>query len=131
MTFTLYVTTFVTPIRKLAQFAELYMQGTAGFERFLELMRTEPTLNDRKDAKSLTNVKGRVEYRHVSFNYDKADVLHDVSITVEPGKTLALIGPSGGGKTTMSQLLMRFYDVNSGAVLVDGNDVRDLTQSSR
>ena len=130
MTFTLYVTTFVTPIRKLAQFAELYMQGTAGFERFLELMRTEPTLNDRKDAKSLTNVKGRVEYRHVSFNYDKADVLHDVSITVEPGKTLALIGPSGGGKTTMSQLLMRFYDVNSGAVLVDGNDVRDLTQAS-
>lgn len=100
VTFTLYVTTFVTPIRKLAQFAELYMQGTAGFERFLELMRTEPTLNDRKDAKSLTNVKGRVEYRHVSFNYDKADVLHDVSITVEPGKTLALIGPSGGGKTT-------------------------------
>ena len=93
-------------------------------------MRTEPTLNDRKDAKSLTNVKGRVEYRHVSFNYDKADVLHDVSITVEPGKTLALIGPSGGGKTTMSQLLMRFYDVNSGAVLVDGNDVRDLTQAS-
>lgn len=130
VTFTLYVTTFVTPIRKLAQFAELYMQGTAGFERFLELMRTEPTLNDRKDAKSLTNVKGRVEYRHVSFNYDKADVLHDVSITVEPGKTLALIGPSGGGKTTMSQLLMRFYDVNSGAVLVDGNDVRDLTQAS-
>lgn len=130
VTFTLYVTTFVTPIRKLAQFAELYMQGTAGFERFLELMRTEPTLNDKKDAKSLTNVKGRVEYRHVSFNYDKADVLHDVSITVEPGKTLALIGPSGGGKTTMSQLLMRFYDVNSGAVLVDGNDVRDLTQAS-
>ena len=130
VTFTLYVTTFVTPVRKLAQFAELYMQGSAGFERFLELMRTEPTLNDRKNAKRLTNVKGRIEYKNVSFSYDKAEVLHNVSVTVEPGKTLALIGPSGGGKTTMSQLLMRFYDVNDGAVLVDGCDVRDLTQES-
>ena len=130
VTFTLYVSTFVTPIRKLAQFAELYMQGSAGFERFLELMRTEPTLKDSENAQDLTNVKGRIEYKNVSFTYDKAEVLHNVSITVEPGKTLALIGPSGGGKTTMSQLLMRFYDVNGGAVLVDGKDVRGLTQAS-
>ena len=130
VTFTLYVSTFVTPIRKLAQFAELYMQGSARFERFLELMRTEPTLKDSENAQDLTNVKGRIEYKNVSFTYDKAEVLHNVSITVEPGKTLALIGPSGGGKTTMSQLLMRFYDVNGGAVLVDGKDVRGLTQAS-
>ena len=93
-------------------------------------MRTEPTLKDSENAQDLTNVKGRIEYKNVSFTYDKAEVLHNVSITVEPGKTLALIGPSGGGKTTMSQLLMRFYDVNGGAVLVDGKDVRSLTQAS-
>ena len=132
MTFTLYVSTFVTPVRKLAQFSEVYMQGTAGFSRFLELMRTEPTIKDAPDAKELKDVKGAVEYRGVGFRYgeDKPWVLRDIDLKVAPGEKLAVVGPSGGGKTTLCQLLERFYDVSEGAVLVDGQDVRSVTQES-
>ena len=132
MTFTLYVSTFVTPVRKLAQFSEIYMQGTAGFSRFLELMRTEPTIKDAPDAKELKDVKGAVEYRGVGFRYseDKPWVLRDIDLKVAPGEKLAVVGPSGGGKTTLCQLLERFYDVSEGAVLVDGQDVRSVTQES-
>ena len=132
MTFTLYVSTFVTPVRKLAQFSEVYMQGTAGFSRFLELMRTEPTIKDAPDAKELKDVKGAVEYRGVGFRYseDKPWVLRDIDLKVAPGEKLAVVGPSGGGKTTLCQLLERFYDVTEGAVLVDGQDVRSVTQES-
>ena len=132
MTFTLYVSTFVTPVRKLAQFSEVYMQGTAGFSRFLELMRTEPAIKDAPDAKELKDVKGAVEYRGVGFRYseDKPWVLRDIDLKVAPGEKLAVVGPSGGGKTTLCQLLERFYDVSEGAVLVDGQDVRSVTQES-
>ena len=132
MTFTLYVSTFVTPVRKLAQFSEVYMQGTAGFSRFLELMRTEPTIKDAPDAKELKDVKGAVEYRGVGFRYgeDKPWVLRGIDLKVAPGEKLAVVGPSGGGKTTLCQLLERFYDVSEGAVLVDGQDVRSVTQES-
>lgn len=130
ITFTLYVSTFINPVRKLAQFAEIYMQGTAGFERFIEIMRTEPTVKDAPDAAELSEVRGSIELKNVSFTYDAAEVLHNVSLRVEPGKTLALIGPSGGGKTTISQIIMRFYDVESGAVELDGYDVRSITQAS-
>ena len=132
MTFTLYVSTFVTPVRKLAQFSEVYMQGTAGFSRFLELMRTEPTIKDAPDARELKDVKGAVEYRGVGFRYseDKPWVLRDIDLKVAPGEKLAVVGPSGGGKTTLCQLLERFYDVTEGAVLVDGQDVRSVTQES-
>ena len=132
MTFTLYVSTFVTPVRKLSQFSEVYMQGTAGFSRFLELMRTEPTIKDAPDAKELKDVKGAVEYRGVGFRYgeDKPWVLRDIDLKVAPGEKLAVVGPSGGGKTTLCQLLERFYDVSEGAVLVDGQDVRSVTQES-
>ena len=132
MTFTLYVSTFVTPVRKLAQFSEVYMQGTAGFSRFLELMRTEPAIKDAPDAKELKDVKGAVEYRGVGFRYseDKPWVLRDIDLKVAPGEKLAVVGPSGGGKTTLCQLLERFYDVTEGAVLVDGQDVRSVTQES-
>ena len=132
MTFTLYVSTFVTPVRKLSQFSEVYMQGTAGFSRFLELMRTEPTIKDAPDAKELKDVKGAVEYRGVGFRYgeDKPWVLRDIDLKVAPGEKLAVVGPSGGGKTTLCQLLERFYDVTEGAVLVDGQDVRSVTQES-
>ena len=126
ITFTLYVTTFVTPVRKLAQFAEIYMQGTAGFERFLELMRTEPSITDAENAAELTDVRGGIEFENVCFSYDETPVLHDISIKLEPGKCLALIGPSGGGKTTMCQLLMRFYEAESGRITVDGKDIRSL-----
>ena len=130
ITFTLYVSTFINPVRKLAQFAEIYMQGTAGFERFLEIMRTEPEIRDAPDAEDIGQVKGDIALEHVSFTYDSVEVLHDVSLRAEAGRTLALIGPSGGGKTTVSQLIMRFYDVTDGAVTVDGRDVRGLTQAS-
>ena len=131
MTFTLYVSTFTTPVRKLAMFAEQYMQGSAGFERFLEIMRTEPVVKDLPDAVEMGPVEGRVEYRDVSFAYDNGvPVLSHIDLTVEPGKTLAVVGPSGGGKTTLCQLLPRLYDVTDGAVLVDGEDVRRFTQSS-
>ena len=130
ITFTLYVTTFVTPVRKLAQFAEIYMQGAAGFERFLELMRTEPSITDAENAEELTDVRGGIEFKNVCFSYDEVPVLHDISIKLEPGKCLALIGPSGGGKTTMCQLLMRFYEADSGEITVDGRDIRGLTQAS-
>ncbi len=130
ITFTLYVSTFVTPVRKLAQFAEMYMQGTAGFSRFLELMRTEPDIKDAPDAENLDGVKGDIEFKNVNFSYDEVPVLHDISLSLEHGKCLALIGPSGGGKTTMCQLLMRFYDIDGGEITVDGKDIRSLTQSS-
>ncbi len=130
ITFTLYVSTFISPVRKLAQFAEIYMQGTAGFERFLEIMRTEPEIKDAPDAGDIGQVHGDIALEHVSFTYDSVEVLHDVSLRADAGSTLALIGPSGGGKTTVSQLIMRFYDVSDGRVTVDGTDVRSVTQAS-
>ena len=129
--FSLYVTTFTNPIRKLIAFVEQYQTGSAGFLRFLEIMRAEPAVKDAPDAAELGNVRGDVEYRNVSFHYDNGvEVLRDVDLHIAPGETLALVGPSGSGKTTLSQLLPRFYDVTGGAVLVDGQDVRSVTQAS-
>ena len=131
VTFSLYVSTFISPIRRLTQFSEQYMNGSAGFTRFLELMRTEPTIKDRPGAMELGNVEGRVDYEHVSFDYGNGvPVLKDIDLHIEPGQCLAVVGPSGGGKTTLCQLLPRFYDVCAGSVKVDGVDVRDVTQSS-
>ncbi len=131
VTFSLYVSTFISPIRKLAQFSEQYMNGSAGFTRFMELMQTQPTVKDKADAIELENVTGRVDYEDVSFDYGNGvEVLKDIDLHIEPGKCLAVVGPSGGGKTTLCQLLPRFYDVCSGSVKVDGIDVRDIKQSS-
>ena len=131
ITFTLYVSAFITPVRKLAQFAEIYMQGSAGFSRFLEVMRTEPEVKDAPDAKNLENVKGDIVYDNVSFDYGNGvPVLKDIDLHILPGQCLAVVGPSGGGKTTLCQLLPRFYDVCEGSVKVDGRDVREFTQSS-
>ena len=131
VTFSLYVSTFVTPVKKLAQFAEVYMQGTAGFSRFLEVMRTEPAIKDAPDARELENVRGDIEYKNVSFAYaNGVPVLKNIDLHIAPGECLAVVGPSGGGKTTLCQLLPRFYDVTAGAVLVDGQDVRSVTQDS-
>ena len=131
ITFSLYISVFISPIRRLTQFSEIYMQGMAGFGRFLEIMNTEPAVTDAPDAKELKNVRGEVEYRDVCFSYGNGvEVLKNVSFRVPPGGSLALVGPSGGGKTTLCSLLPRFYDVTGGAVLVDGQDVRTLTQES-
>ena len=131
LTFTLYITTFVNPIRKLANFAEMFANGTAGLERFVEIMRTEPALDDAPDAAELAKVDGTIDVDHVSFAYEgELDVLHDVSLHVDPGETIAVVGPSGGGKSTLCQLIPRFYDVTDGAIRVDGQDVRAVTQQS-
>ena len=131
ITFSLYITTFVNPIRRLSQFSEQYMQGMAGFSRFLQVMNTKPDITDAPDARELGAVRGEVEYRDVSFAYYNGRViLRNINLNLKPGESLALVGPSGGGKTTLSNLLPRFYDVTEGAVLVDGQDVRGVTQQS-
>ena len=131
LTFTLYVSAFISPIRKLVQFMEVYAQGSAGFDRFVELMRANPEIQDAPDAKVLSDVKGEIRFDHVSFSYKSGiPVLNDINLTITPGETFALVGSTGGGKTTICHLIPRFYDVTSGAVLVDGQDVRTLTQES-
>ena len=131
ITFSLYITTFVNPVRRLANFTEMFANGTAGFSRFLEIMRTEPRLKDKPDAIELSHVEGRIDVENVTFAYEQElDVLHGVTLHVTPGETIAVVGPSGGGKSTLCQLVPRFYDVTTGAVLIDGHDVRDITQRS-
>ncbi len=134
ITFSLYITTFINPVRKLANFSEIFARGFAGVERFVALMRVEPALRDAPDAKDLTDCRGEIDVDHVSFSYDteeKADgVLHDVSVHIAPGEAVAIVGPSGGGKSTLCQLIPRFYEVSGGAIRIDGTDVRALTQTS-
>ena len=131
VTFSLYVATFVSPLRKLAQFSEQYMQGAAGYSRFLEIMRTEPEIRDAPGAETLGTVEGHVEYKDVSFSYDNGvPVLSHINLNIHPGETLALVGPSGGGKTTLCSLLPRFYEVVEGAITVDGRDIRQVTMQS-
>ena len=132
ITFSLYITTFINPVRKLANFSEIFARGFAGVERFVALMRIEPALCDAPDAKELTHCRGEIDVDHVSFAYDtdEGGVLHDVSVRVAPGEMVAIVGPSGGGKSTLCQLIPRFYEVSAGAIRIDGTDVRALTQSS-
>ena len=131
VTFNLYIATFVNPVRKISSFSELFASGFAGLNRFVEVMRMEPTIQDKPDAKVLDRVRGEIQVDHVSFAYDgDLDVLHDVSLQVAPGETVAIVGPSGGGKTTLCQLIPRFYDVTTGAIRLDGVDLRDITQKS-
>ena len=130
-TFVLYIASFVGPMRKLSGFSEMFANGFAGLQRFVNIMRTEPTLQDPENAPVLKDVKGEIKIENVSFAYnDNLDVLHDVSLTVQPGETVAVVGPSGGGKTTLCQLIPRFYDVSSGSISIDGQDVRSVTQRS-
>ncbi len=134
ITFSLYITTFISPVRKLANFSEIFARGFAGLERFTELMRVEPKLKDAADAKELKNCRGEIDVDHVSFTYDTEEetdgVLHDVSVHIAPGEAVAIVGPSGGGKSTLCQLIPRFYEVSDGAIRIDGTDVRAIAQAS-
>ena len=130
--YTLYVTTLLTTIRRIIEFAEQFQRGMTGIERFQEIMDVAPDIRDKKGAKPLSDVKGSVEFEHVSFAYpdDHNPVLKNISLQVKPGEKIALVGPSGGGKTTLCNLIPRFYDATEGHVRVDGRDVRDLTLKS-
>ena len=131
VTFCLYITSFVGPMRKLSNFSEMFANGFAGLRRFVDIMCTEPAVQDKPNASDLKNVKGAISVKDVSFAYRKGlDVLQDVSLEVAPGETIAIVGPSGGGKTTLCQLIPRFYDVSSGSIAIDGQDIRDVTQRS-
>ena len=129
--FILYISTFLTPVRKLAAFVEQFLNGMAGFKRFVELMRVEPAVRDAPDAREMGTAKGDILIDDVSFHYeDGPAVLDHVSIHIPQGETVAVVGPSGGGKSTLCQLIPRFYDVTGGRILVDGQDVRAVTQRS-
>lgn len=129
--YALYIGIFLNPIDVLINFTEQFQKGYSGFRRFTEVIGTEPEITDRPSARELKKVKGYIEYRDVSFRYNNdQSILQGINIQIDAGKTVALVGPSGGGKTTICSLLPRFYEVSSGAILLDGQDVRDVTLAS-
>lgn len=130
--YALYIGIFISPIQILVELMEMMQKGLSGFRRFLDVMETPTEIKDAPDAQELTNVEGHVSYEHVSFHYNDDDtpVLNDISIDIPAGKSVALVGPSGGGKTTICSLLPRFYDVTGGRITIDGKDIRGLTLKS-
>ena len=131
ITFMLYITSFITPVRKLATFAEIFTNGLAGLKRFVEIMRVEPSIKESPDATELTDVKGHLAMENVVFRYDdEIEVLHGISLDIKPGENVAVVGHSGGGKSTLCQLIPRFYDVESGSISIDDYDIREVTKSS-
>ncbi|MCB2288506.1 ABC transporter ATP-binding protein/permease [Clostridium sp. CS001] len=131
ITFTLYIATFITPIRKLSNFAELFATGGAGLARFVGMMRTETEMKDDPNAVEIGRVRGELDIENISFSYKKGtQVLHNISLHVDPGETIAVVGQSGGGKSTLCKLIPRFYDVDEGKIMIDNVDIRKVTQES-
>ena len=128
--FILYINMYLAPIRTLIMFNEQFQKGMTGFRRMVEILDTEPDIVDRQGAVDAGTLRGTIEFDHVSFSYGEEKVLSDLSFTIEAGKTVALVGPSGVGKTTICSLIPRFYDVTGGRVLIDGTDIRDFTLRS-
>lgn len=129
--YVIYVNIFINPIDILINFAEQFQKGYAGFKRFNQIIETKPEILDKADAVELADVKGDIEFKNVSFSYkDSKNILNDVSLKIKAGRNIALVGPSGGGKTTLCSLIPRFYDVTSGSITIDGMDVRDVTLKS-
>ncbi|MCL2655240.1 MAG: ATP-binding cassette domain-containing protein, partial [Coriobacteriia bacterium] len=133
--YALYIGMFMSPVKLLVEFTELFQQGYAGFRRLLEVLGEDPGITEKPDAVALSAATGglrdRIAYRGVSFGYgNEGDVIHDIDFEIPAGKTIALVGPSGGGKTTLCSLLPRFYEVRGGSVAIDGQDVRDVTLES-
>ena len=131
LVFTMYISSFLAPIRKLANFVEQYTTGMAGFMRFQELMAVEPEITDKPDAKPLVCDGGHIRLQDVTFFYDEGiNVLEHIDLDIPAGKTIALVGPSGGGKTTLCHLIPRFYEIADGRITVDGQDIGDVTLRS-
>ena len=129
--YALYINIFIGPVNVLVEFTEQLQKGLAGFERFVEVIETRPAIVDKPDAKELTDVRGVIDYEDVSFSYENDEsVLDHIDLHVDAGKSVAIVGPSGGGKSTLCSLLPRFYDVTAGSVKIDGIDIRDVTQKS-
>lgn len=132
ITFLLYINTFTDPVKKLITLTEQFQNGYTGYERFMEMMEIQPDITDAPDAKELTEVKGDIAFRDVSFHYeeDSQQVLNQINLEVEAGSYMALVGSSGAGKSTLCSLIPRFYDVSGGAVLIDGKDIRTIRLKS-
>ena len=132
MAYLLYANVLLNSIRRIVEFTEQFQRGMTGIDRFLEIMDAPAEIVDAPDAKVLTDVRGEVAFDHVSFHYqdDDAEVIHNLNMTVRPGQSIALVGPSGAGKTTLCNLIPRFYDVTGGCIRIDGQDIRTLTQKS-
>lgn len=128
ITFLLYINNFTDPVKKLVTFTEQFQNGYSGFERFLEILSIAPDIADKPDAVSVNQVKGEIEFRDVSFQYEDQTekVLNHINLKVNAGDYMALVGPSGVGKTTLCSLIPRFYEVSSGAITIDGIDIRDM-----
>ena len=128
----MFVSTLLASIRRIVEFAEQFQQGMSGIERFQEIMDTEPEIADSKNAETLKDIVGNVEFCDVSFRYEseKSNVLTNLNLNVKAGESIALVGPSGGGKTTLCSLIPRFYEVNSGSILIDGKDIKNITLRS-
>ncbi|MDD4295758.1 MAG: ATP-binding cassette domain-containing protein, partial [Ruminiclostridium sp.] len=127
----LFINVFLNPIDRLVNFTESFQRGMSGFERFLEILNTKPEIEDSENAEELVDVNGNISFKNVSFSYnDKTAVLHNINLDIGEGQTVALVGPSGGGKTTFCSLIPRFYEVNEGSITIDGKDIRDLTLES-
>lgn len=125
----MYVTTLLATVKRIIEFTEQFQKGMTGIERFSEIMSIEPEIVDKEDAIELKNVKGDIEFEHVYFKYmeSQENVLDDFNLSIKSGKNIALVGPSGGGKTTLCALIPRFYDVCSGSIKIDGKNIKDLT----
>lgn len=129
--FVLYVNVLFKPIDKISAILELYPKGMAGFKRFTELIDTKPQIVDRKDAIDVTALEGNIVFKNVTFGYEKhKPVLQGIDLSITAGETVAFVGPSGAGKTTISSLIPRFYDIDGGAITIDGIDIRDMTKRS-
>ena len=128
----LYISTLLTSIRKIIDFAEQFQRGMTGIERFAEILDTEPTITDKEGAKDLVVTEGKIDFDNVTFKYsdDTEEILNNISINIGSGESFALVGPSGGGKTTICNLIPRFYEIQSGSIKIDGTDIRDVTLKS-
>ena len=130
--YTLYVTTLLATVKRIVEFAEQFQRGMTGIERFIEIMDSDIEIFDDEDAQELTDVRGSIEFKNVSFEYNDTDkqVLNDINLSIKEGEKVALVGPSGGGKTTICNLIPRFYDTTEGSIYLDNKDIKKITLKS-